>query len=158
MIDSLPRTGGLFWSPKLVRRFPSATDANEAIRLVGTLLVEVAAVTPEHVEATVAREVGHATGLPAAIPFALVHTDEPGALLAAAALGIFGEAVPFRQMDDPDQVLLVRLVVMLSVPERHTQAEVLARLIGILADEERAGRLLEASESEACRILSEDGG
>jgi PTS system galactitol-specific IIA component len=145
----------LFWSPALVRRFPGARDAAEAIGLVGGLLVDARAVTAEHVAATIAREEAHPTGLPAPIPFALVHTDEPGAMVAAAALGIFDQPVKFRQMDDPQIDLPIRLVVMLSVPERHSQAQVLAGLIATFADEERAARLLEAPEEEAARIVSE---
>jgi PTS system galactitol-specific IIA component len=132
----------LFRSPDLVSRFGSASGPEEAIRLVGALLVSAGAATPEHVEAAVQREFEHPTGLPARVPFALVHTDAPGALLLAASLGIFEKPVPFRRMDDPNEVLQVRLVLMLTVPERHMQAELLSRLITALARPNVAERLL----------------
>lgn len=145
----------LFWSPGLVARFASATETADAIRMVGRLLVKAGAVTPEHVEAAVQRELEHPTGLPAKIPFALVHTDSPGALLPAASVGIFERPVPFRRMDDPNEVLQVRLVVMLSVPERHMQAELLSRLITALARPPFAERLVAMSAAEAFKSLLE---
>lgn len=146
---------GLFWSRDLVRRFRSAAGPDEAIRLVGELLVEAGAATPEHVDAAVQREWEHPTGLPARVPFALVHTDAPGALRLAASVGIFDEPVPFRRMDDPNEVLQVHLVVMLAVPERHMQADLLSRLITALGTRELANRLLELPQEEAYRSLVE---
>ena len=144
----------LFWSPALLRRFPSAAGPDEAIRLVGALLVEAGAVTPDHVEAAVRREQEHPTGLPAGVPFALVHTDAPGALRLAASVGIFEEPVPFRRMDDPDQVLALRIVVMLSVPERHMQAELLSRMITALARPNVAEKLISLPETAAYSWLA----
>ncbi len=146
---------GLFWSPELVRRFPSAADPDQAIRLVGGLLTGAGAVTHDHVEAAVQREHEHPTGLPARVPFALVHTDAPGALRLAASVGIFEQPVPFRRMDDPNEVLQVRIVVMLAVPERHMQAELLSRLITALARTDLANRLIAASDESAYRSLAE---
>ncbi|HVD00111.1 MAG TPA: PTS sugar transporter subunit IIA [Candidatus Dormibacteraeota bacterium] len=144
----------LFWAPGLVAHFDAATDPGEAIRMVGRLLVAAGAVTPEHVEAMVVREAEHPTGLPAAVPFALAHTDAPGALRAAAALGVFDQPVPFHRMDDPGQVLPVRLVAVLSLPERDRQAETLGGLIRTLADGSLAARLLELSPVRARRLLA----
>jgi galactitol PTS system EIIA component len=144
----------LFWAPGLIARFDGAADAGEAIRMVGHLLVAAGAATPEHVDAAVAREVEHPTGLPAAIPFALAHTDAPGALRAAAALGVFDRPVAFRRMDDPRQVLPVRLVAVLSLPERNRQAETIGGLIRTLADGSLAAQLLELSPVLARRLLA----
>ena len=144
----------LFWAPGLVAHFGSAADPADAIRQVGRLLVTAGAATPEHVEAAVERELKQPTGLPAAVPFALVHTDAAGALKPAAALGVFARPVPFRRMDDPWQVLPVRLVVMLCLPERSRQAETLGGLIRTLADGPLAARLLELSPARARRLLA----
>ena len=148
-------TTGLFWSPALVRRFASAAGAEEAIRMVGGLMVEAGAVTREHVEGAVRRELEHPTALPARVPFALVHTDAPGALKLAAGLGVFERPVVFRRMDDPAQALPVQIVVMLAVPERHMQAELLSRLITALADPDLAQRLIAATDEGALRVLME---
>ena len=144
----------LFWAPGLVARFDGAADAAEAIRLVGGRLVTAGAVTRRHVEAAIERELKQPTGLPATIPFALVHTDAPGALKAAAALGVFAEPVPFHRMDAPSEVLPVRLVAMLSLPERSRQAETIGALIRTLADGGLAGSLLEVPPARAQRLLA----
>ncbi len=145
----------LLWGPAAVARFPRAKGPEAAIRMVGALLVRQEAVTPAHVEAAVMREGEHPTGLPAEVPFALVHTDEPGALKLAAALGVFEEPVPFHRMDDPAETLPVRLVVMLSVPDRHGQAEVLSSLVSTLANRALAEQLLDTPEPEAIQRLLE---
>ena len=155
MSSSPEATQGLFWSPDLVRRFPSAAGPEDAIRLVGGLLIRAGAVTPAHVRAALARELEHPTGLPAAVPFALVHTDAPGALRLAAALGVFAKPVGFRRMDDPTQVLAVHLVVMLAAPDRHMQADLLSQLIGKLTDPDVVRRLLVCAEPEVLRLLSD---
>lgn len=143
----------LFWSTALIRRFESAVDAADAIRLVGDLLVAQGAATSEHVEAAIAREAEHPTALPAAVPFALVHSDAPGALQLAAAVGVFNREVPFRRMDDASVVVPVRLVVMISVPDRHQQAELLSSLIKAFADPKLANQILNASPHEARTLL-----
>ncbi len=131
-----------------VGRFDTAASPEAAIRLVGSLLVADGAVTVGHVEAAVQREGEHPTGLPAEVPFALVHTDEPGALKLAAGVGVFAEPVLFRRMDDPSIVVPVQLVVMLSVPDRAVQAEVLSELVDAFADPEFAAQLLKSSPPE----------
>ncbi len=130
------------WTPDLVARFSGADSAADAIRLVGGLLVRAGAITPAHVEAAIARESDYPTALPAEIPFALVHTDEPGALEPGAALGIFREPVAFHRMDQPQEVLMVQLVAMLSVPDRSGQADVLKETVDALADRNTAEALL----------------
>ena len=132
------------WTPDLVARFSGAYSAAEAIRLVGGLLVRAGAITPAHIEAAVARESDYPTALPAEIPFALVHTDGPGALEPGAALGIFREPVPFHRMDQPEEILMVQLVAMLSVPDRSAQAEVVKGIVDALADGKTARALLDA--------------
>jgi PTS system galactitol-specific IIA component len=146
---------GLFWSPDLVQRFPAAAGPEEAISLVGHLLVKAGAVTPEHVQAAIEREVEHPTGLPGRIPFALVHTDAPGALRLAASLGIFDQPVAFGRMDRPSEALQVRLVVMLAVPERHMQADLLSRLVTALARTNLPDDLLDLPQDVAYRRLVE---
>lgn len=143
----------LFWSDQLVRRFPGATDAADAVRKVGGLLVAEAAATPAYVEAAVRREAEQPTGLPAPVPFALAHSDAAGALRLAAAVGVFEHPVSFRRMDDPGQELPVHLVAVLAVPTRHVQAEVIAGLLRRLADPELARSLLAAPEADAAALL-----
>lgn len=144
----------LFWAPGLVARFNSAEDPADAIRQVGGLLVAADAATPKHVEAAAGRELKQPTGLPAIVPFALVHTDAAGALKAAAALGVFAHPVPFRRMDHPGQVLPVQLVVMLTVPQRSLQAETLGKLIRTLADGAVATKLLRLEAGAAQCLLA----
>ena len=144
----------LFWSERLVRRFPSAPDAAAAIAMVGDLLVRARAATPEHVDAVMVREGRYPTGLPAEEPFALAHTDAAGALRLAAAVGIFDSPVPFRRMDDPDTLLPVRVVCVLCVPDRERQAELLSTLIQVLADATTMREIVSAPEEEAWRVLS----
>ncbi len=142
------------WRPGAIERFAAAGNPAEAIRMVGALLVAEGAATLDHVEAAVRREADHPTGLPAEVPFALVHTDEPGALEFAAAMGIFDRPVEFQRMDDARQMLPLRLVIFLSVPRRELQAEILSELIGSLAKREIAEALLEAQPAEALRLMT----
>lgn len=149
---------GLAWEPRLIACYSQVFSAKAAIRMVGSLLIRERAVTVSHVEGAVRREAEHPTGLPAEIPFALVHTDEPGALKLAVALGIFAGPVPFQRMDNPSETLQVRLVAMLSVPDRGGQAEILSQLISRLADKDIAGQLLSANPDQASRLLNGEAG
>ncbi|HET7465322.1 MAG TPA: PTS sugar transporter subunit IIA [Candidatus Dormibacteraeota bacterium] len=150
---SVAAPSSLYWSSGLVRRFSSADGPEDAIRLVGNLLIKAGAATAAHVEAAVRREAEYPTGLPASVPFALAHTDAPGALRLAAAVGIFEQPVVFRRMDRPSEMLPVRLVAMLTVPRRHMQAELLSNLIKGLASPGVAEQLLEAPPPDALRLL-----
>lgn len=111
-----------------------AAGAPEAIRSVGGLLVEQGAATPAHVEAMVDREREQPTGLPAATPFALAHSDAPGALRLAVAVGLFASPVRFRRMDAPDVPIDVRMVAALTVPDRAHQATQLSTVIRALTE------------------------
>jgi galactitol PTS system EIIA component len=145
----------IHWRPEYVGRFATASTAADAIRLVGAMLIAHGAVTSDHVQAAVRREAEFPTGIPAEVPFALVHTDAPGALRLAAALGCFDTPVEFRRMDAPDEILPVQLVVMLAVPHREAQADVLSALVSAFADSGFTRQLLATDAVHAARLLAQ---
>jgi mannitol/fructose-specific phosphotransferase system IIA component (Ntr-type) len=145
----------LFPRPPLVAAFDGAFSSADAIRRVGAMLVADGAATDRHVEGVVAREAEQPTGLPAEEPFALVHSDAPGAMRLAAAIGIFATPVRFRRMDEPYVVLPVRLVVMLTVPDRSHQATVISGLIALMTDADLVRRLLTLPVERARELLRE---
>lgn len=136
------------WSPDLLVRTGPCATASDAIREVGSALVSLGVAPTGYLDAILAREAELPTGVPADPPFALAHTEASGADRLAVAIGVLPVPVGFGRMDDPEETLDTRLVVVLAVPERTEHGMTLADLLKALAAPPLAADLV-ASDSVA---------
>jgi PTS system galactitol-specific IIA component len=141
---------------ELIRSHLDAVDWQEAIRLVGSPLVDHNYVQPAYLDAVINREMTCATGLPTKpIGVAIPHADGEQVKKTAIAVGVFPEPVRFQTMGAPDQVTEAAIVFMIAMREPEKQVEVLQGLTELF----RKGDLLQkihaaASAEEIADLLN----
>lgn len=134
---------------------PCKTD-DEVIRALSAKLYESGHVKPSHAGATLAREATHPTGLPTEGPFcvAIPHADPEHVIRPAIGLATLAEAVDFRNMEDPDESLPVRLVFMLAFTDKDKQIEALQMVAGMLQSPDILDAIVSATRAgEALDII-----
>lgn len=108
------------------------TDAEAAIRLLAERAVAQGFARESYVDAVLAREEEHPTGLPLPVPVAIPHVGAEH--VVAPALGALVPRTPlvFGEMGSRDRTVEARLVLMLFVDDPQAQVPLLGRLIGVL--------------------------
>ncbi|MDP4822765.1 MAG: PTS sugar transporter subunit IIA [Aestuariivirgaceae bacterium] len=108
--------------------------ADEVIRALSAVLYACGNVKQSHAGATLAREATHPTGLPTEGLFcvAIPHTDPEHVLKPGIAIATLPEPVSFKNMEDLDECLPVRLVFMLAFTDKDKQIEALQMVAGML--------------------------
>ncbi len=107
-----------------------ADSAESAIRAVAARLLQLGYVRETFADAVLEREASFPTGLPTGdVPVAIPHADAAHCLLPAVAVAVLQRPVGFREMGNPDRLLEVRILFVLSVPDPSRQASYLQRLV-----------------------------
>ncbi len=120
-------------SPEAMCLGLAAASSDEVITLLGERLVALGKVKPDYPQALIARESTMPTGLPlGAINVAVPHSDPSYVLSPAIALATLHEPVSFASMDDPDEMLSVRIVVALALNDKNAQIEMLQAVAGLI--------------------------
>jgi len=121
--------------------------ATEVLTHLAGLLVRLCYVKPSYTAAVLAREHTFPTGLPTpgigtAIPHAgIEHTLKPGIAIATLA-----QPVKFGQLGEPELLIDVSVVFMLSVTRPETQVYLLQSLTHVYRDERLLRRIQAATE------------
>jgi PTS system galactitol-specific IIA component len=125
-----------------------ASDKNEAIQKLGSLLFSNGHVKDTFTPAVVAREQEFATGLPTGVVgVAIPHTDAHHVLKQAVAVGILPSPVEFCEMGDPeDKPVQVRLIFMLAVPDKNKVMTVLQQVIAIIQSQDFLNSLISTND------------
>jgi PTS system galactitol-specific IIA component len=125
-----------------------ASNKDEAIEKLGTLLLSNGYVKDTFVPAVRAREQEFATGLPTGVVgVAIPHTDAHHVLKQAVAVGILPTPVEFCEMGDPeDKPVDVRLIFMLAVPDKNKVMTVLQQVIAIIQSQDFLTSLVSTSD------------
>lgn len=112
--------------------FVVASDAKnfeDVITQLSNELLKKETVKSGYVNAVLAREKEYPTGIPVSVPVALPHTDAEYCLKPAIIVGKLAQPVPFGMMGgEADEVVDVRLVFMLSLPDPKNQIETIKNL------------------------------
>jgi len=119
---------------------------DEAISVLGRRLEERGLVKPTFVAAAVERERTMPTGLPLGddINVAVPHTDPEHVLRPGLALATLAQPVLFGSMDDPEQMIPVRVVFVMALSERKAQIEMLQSIAEVIQDRKTLDALLAA--------------
>lgn len=130
-------------------------DREGALRHLCGLLVEGGLAKDSYADAIVEREASYPTGLQfEGIAIGLPHAGSSHVLRTGIALGRTRAPISFQRMDDPSVEVPVDLIVMLSLKEPELHVEILAALIGFLADAESAQRVRQATgAAELCGLF-----
>jgi PTS system galactitol-specific IIA component len=132
-----------------------ALDAEDVLRQLAECLERRGCTKEGFLEALLARERAFPTGIPTkTLTVAIPHADPEYVAKAALAVAVLKQGVAFRQMDDPDQTLDVRVVLLIALHEPDAQIEFLRRFALAMRSDEFLPSLLVASEpAEARRIV-----
>ncbi len=111
-----------------------ADTCEDAIRILGTQLLDKGFVHSTFIAAVLEREKNFATGLPTdPVGVAIPHTDAHHVIKPAIAVGISPQPIIFHEMGDPDGAEVpVQVVLMLAMPDPTQVTVMLKRLVSIL--------------------------
>jgi PTS system galactitol-specific IIA component len=108
-----------------------------AITQLANVLIEQGYAKPSYTQAALDRERVSPTGLPTkGVGTAIPHASSEHTLKPGIAVGTLAEPVAFGQLGDPDTLLDVSVVFMLSVTEPEAQVYLLQSLIEMYGDEQ----------------------
>ncbi|WEV36756.1 PTS sugar transporter subunit IIA [Lactobacillus sp. ESL0677] len=136
-------------SPRLVFAQVKANSADEVIHYLATQLKDNGKVKDTFEQAVKEREQIHPTGLPSGkIAVAIPHTDVQYVNEAAITFATLAHPVEFHNMAVTDQLLEVRIVVMLALKDPHSQVEMLQKLMALFQNQELLACLQKITDSK----------
>ncbi|WP_210650099.1 PTS sugar transporter subunit IIA [Nocardioides sp. SYSU D00065] len=109
-----------------------APDARTAIRHLAGRAVAQGIARESYVDAVLAREQEHPTGLPLPVPAAIPHVGAEHVVAPALAALVPRTPLVFGEMGSRDRTVEARLVLMLFVDDPQAQVPLLGRLIAVL--------------------------
>lgn len=132
------------------------SNAEEAIRRLGKLLLQEGIVKDTYIEGVIEREKTFPTGLPVghinvALPHAdAIHVNRPG-----IALGILVDPVDFHVMGNVDQIVPVDVVFLMAIQDCHEQIKLLQKFGELLQNRRVIESIMNAeTASEIVATLS----
>jgi galactitol PTS system EIIA component len=127
-----------------------AQDANTVIDVLADRLHSQGLVSDTYGDETNVRERKHPTGLPTT-PFCIAfpHAGVDGVIRSALAIGILKTPVIFKNMADPDEDILVELVIMLANNNPDEQIQTLRSLALLFGQPEKLMELRNQSTPES---------
>lgn len=137
--------------PTLVLINPALETSTAVIEALGTLLVDGGFGKSTLVAAALDRERLYPTGLAldsGGINAAIPHADREHVAEPAIAVAVLSSPIDFRQMDDPDADLPVRLVFLLALSDADSQVQALRALGKALQNPELISRLVASTTPE----------
>jgi len=113
--------------PQAVCLRVEAETSEQIIAQLAGILERTGYVAPSYGPAVLAREAELPTGLPLSHDFAVAvpHTDAHHVLKPGIAIATLAQPVPFRSMEDPDEILPVRIVFALALNDKNAQIAML---------------------------------
>ncbi len=104
-------------------------------------------VQPDFLSHVLEREEKYPTGLPAAIPLALCHTEAQYVIRSAMAVATLRQPVEFHEMGNPDGIVSVEIVFLLALHDPKDQVLWLKRMANLFKNEKALAGIKEASTS-----------
>jgi len=153
---ALPLPGGMELHEDCILVKLQAKDAEDVLRQLAERLSSRSCTYEGFCEALLARERDYPTGIPTkTLAVAIPHAEPEFVRKPSLAVAVLDEGVAFRQLDDHDQVLSVRLVFLVALPEAHGHIEFLRRFALALQTNDFLPALLQANDaSTVCEIVT----
>jgi len=131
-----------------------AQDKIEAIKILSGKLYEKGKVKTSFFNAVLDREKKFPTGLKTKfISFALPHADSKHVNSAGVAVGLLKKPVKFKSMEDPDNNVNVKLIVLLAVKDKSKQVIVLQNLIKMMQNKITTQNILSSNDDKELLLL-----
>lgn len=130
-------------------RLEGLTSNVEVLSNIADLLCEKGFVKETYKKAILDREAVFPTGLfTGGINIAIPHADVEHVNEASICVGILKEPVQFHAMDEPDNTIDIKLVIMLALKEAHGHIDMLSKIINLIQDQETVKTIIEVEETE----------
>ncbi len=140
---------------KLVEIGIEAANRDEVIRLLSRKMDSCGYVGKGFTEAVLAREKQYPTGLPTKIPVALCHVEAEYVKHTAMAVATLKKSVEFHEMGDPQNVLNVEIVFLLTILDPKQQVLYLRKLMGLFKDDTLPNLKQAKNKEEIVTLLAE---
>ncbi len=138
-------TDELILSPDLVLVGVQAKNSTEIIEKLGGLLFNKGYIKDTYIQAAIEREKVFPTGLQAAkCGFAIPHTDSIHVNQTAVGVATLKSPVTFKAMDNPENSIDVKIVMMLAVSDPKKVVETLTTIISILENDAKVDKIMKA--------------
>ncbi len=124
----------LILDEQLVEVNVEAQDREEVIRMLSGKMNACDFVEKGFEQAVLAREKQYPTGLPTKIPVALCHVEAEYVKQTAMAVATLKKPVEFHNMGDPQAVLDVEIVFLLTILDPKQQVFYLRKLMELFKD------------------------
>ncbi len=136
--------------PQAVCLGVEAKTPEQVISQLAEILERKGYVAPTYAPSVIAREATMPTGLPLSEDFAVAmpHTDAVHVLKPGIAIATLAHPVPFGNMEDPDEVLPVRIVFVLALNDKHAQIGMLQTIASLLQTPDRLNAIAAASSAK----------
>lgn len=147
----------LFLNKELVFRNIKGKNQQEILAYLSGQLFEKGYVKEEYIQAIQKREQQYPTGLPSTPPgIAIPHANFELVNKTTLAIATLAEPVDFYNMEETDQTLKIRIVIMMAIGEPHGQVEMLQKIVGIIQDELVRVKMIHAkSDEELLQLLAQ---
>lgn len=142
-------TDEIILSPDLVLVNQEAKSSTEIIKKLGSLLFSSGYVKDSYIQAVIDREKVFPTGLQTVkCGFAIPHTDSIHVNQTAVGVATLKSPVIFKAMDNPENPIEARIIMMLAVSDPNKVVETLTTIISILENQAKIDKILKAESKE----------
>ncbi|MDU7241262.1 PTS sugar transporter subunit IIA [Clostridium sp.] len=121
----------------------------EALIFLSRKLYEKGYVKEEFKDAVISRERQYPTGLASkSVKIAIPHAEHTMVNKSAIAVAILEEPIEFRSMENSEDILDVKIIIMLAIDKPHGHIEMLQKIAVLIRDENALLKSLEADTPE----------
>lgn len=140
-------TIGLYTNQTMILTGVNAKSATEVIELLCDKALQNRCIEPQFITAILEREKEYPTGLPTAVPIAIPHIHD-GCIKSFFSLAVLDAPVAFRDMGDPDEEVMTRMVFLFGITDPSYQTAVLKKFSSIFQNEATLNRLLQTTDAD----------
>ncbi|WP_291291157.1 PTS sugar transporter subunit IIA [Enterococcus sp.] len=142
---------------ELVFRNIKVDTDKEVLAYLANKLYQKDYVKKDYIEAIQKREFEYPTGLPSTPPIvAIPHANYELVSHTTLAIATLEQAVDFHNMENKNETLPTKIVIMMAISEPHGQVEMLQKIVGIIQNETLRKRMILAeSDFELLTLLKQ---
>lgn len=141
----------------LVYRNLTAKSDSEVLAYLAEQLYEQNYVKKEYIQAIQEREREYPTGLPSTTPaVAIPHANFEMVEKTTLAIATLKESVDFHNMENNQETLPIKIVIMMAIGEPHGQVEMLQKIVGIIQNEPLRQAMVDATSDHQLLMLLQE--
>lgn len=141
---------------ELIFRDLNVKTAEEALDYLAEQLFKKGYVKEEYIVAIKEREQEYPTGLPSTQPaVAIPHANYELVKETSLAIATLSQAVTFHNMENTQEKIPVKIIIMMAISEPHGQVEMLQKIVGLIQNESLRKEMIQASSNQSLLKLVE---